>query len=89
MEEKETAKHRKTKTGRVLSDKMDKTVSVAVERLVKHPHFKKYYKRRTKFKAHDEKNQCKVGDFVEIIESRPLSKTKRWAVRKVLEKAAL
>ncbi|MCB1214159.1 MAG: 30S ribosomal protein S17 [Deltaproteobacteria bacterium] len=82
-------KHKKTKTGVVLSDKMDKTITVVVERLVLHPYFKKYHKRRTKFKAHDEKNQCRVGDTVEIIETRPLSKTKRWSVRKVLERSAL
>jgi 30S ribosomal protein S17 len=79
---------RKTKIGVVVSDKMDKTVTVTVERLVLHPMFKKYYKRRSKFKAHDEKNQCKVGDQVEIIESRPLSKTKRWAVQSIIKKAA-
>ena len=85
MAEKEHS--RKTKVGTVVSDKMAKTVTVVVERLVLHPTFKKYHKRRNKFKAHDEKNQCKVGDLVEIIESRPLSKTKRWAVKKILEKA--
>lgn len=85
MAEKEHS--RKTKVGTVVSDKMTKTVTVQVERLVLHPTFKKYHKRRNKFKAHDEKNQCKVGDLVEIIESRPLSKTKRWAVKKILEKA--
>ena len=78
---------RKTKIGTVVSDKMTKTVTVAVERLVLNPTFKKYHKRRKKFKAHDEKQQAKVGDVVEIIESRPQSKTKRWAVRKVIQKA--
>jgi small subunit ribosomal protein S17 len=79
---------RKTKVGTVVSDKMTKTVTVQVERLVLHQTFKKYYKRRNKFKAHDEKEQCGVGDVVEIIETRPMSKTKRWAVRKIIQKAA-
>lgn len=79
---------RKTKIGVVVSDKMDKTVTVQVERVVLHPMVHKYYKRRNKFKAHDERGQCKVGDLVEIIESRPISKTKRWAVQKILQKAA-
>ncbi|MFO1462678.1 MAG: 30S ribosomal protein S17 [bacterium] len=78
---------RKTKVGTVVSNKMQKTVTVSVDRLVLHPTFKKYYKRRSTFKAHDEKGQCKVGDQVEIIETRPLSKTKRWAVRAILKKA--
>jgi small subunit ribosomal protein S17 len=79
---------RKTKIGIVVSDKMTKTVTVEVERLVQHPTFKKYYKRRKTFKAHDEKEQCGMGDVVEIIESRPISKTKRWAVTKIIQKAA-
>lgn len=79
---------RKTKVGTVLSNKMAKTVTVTVDRLVLHPTFKKYFKRRSTFKAHDEKGQCQVGDQVEIIETRPLSKTKRWAVRAILKKAA-
>ena len=83
----ETTHKRKTKVGTVLSNKMTKTVTVSVDRLVLHPTFKKYVKRRSTFKAHDEKGQCKVGDQVEIIESRPLSKTKRWAVRAILKKA--
>ncbi len=78
---------RKTKVGTVVSNKMQKTVTVSVDRLVLHPTFKKYYKRRSTFKAHDEKGQCKVGDQVEIIETRPLSKTKRWAVQTILKKA--
>lgn len=78
---------RKTKVGTVVSDKMTKTVTVQVERLVLHPTFQKYYRRRKKFKAHDEKEQCGVGDVVEIIETRPMSKTKRWAVRKIIQKA--
>jgi small subunit ribosomal protein S17 len=80
---------RKTKVreGVVVSDKMDKTVVVAVHRLVKHPRYGKYVKRRTHFKVHDEKNDCSVGDRVVIAETRPLSRDKRWRVRKILEKA--
>jgi small subunit ribosomal protein S17 len=78
---------RKTKVGTVISNKMDKTVTVLVVRLVMHPEYKKYYKRRSKFKAHDEKNQCGMGDEVEIIETKPLSHTKRWAVCSILKKA--
>lgn len=66
--------------GRVVSDKMDKTVVVAVERTVKHPRYRKYLTRVRTFKAHDEENTCKVNDFVVIEESRPLSRTKRWVV---------
>lgn len=78
---------RKTRVGVVVSDKMDKTVVVAVENLVQHPLYKKTIKRTTKFKAHDEKNECKVGDKVLIMETRPLSKEKRWRVVEILEKA--
>lgn len=73
--------------GTVLSAKMDKTVVVTVERLVKHKIYKKYIKRRKNFVAHDEKNACGVGDTVEIIESRPLSRRKRWRVTSIVEKA--
>jgi small subunit ribosomal protein S17 len=73
--------------GTVVSDKMDKTVIVIVERLVKHRLYKKYIRRRSKFAAHDENNTSKVGDKVLIIQSRPLSKTKRWRVSKIVEKA--
>ncbi|RMD57393.1 MAG: 30S ribosomal protein S17 [Nitrospirae bacterium] len=73
--------------GEVVSNKMDKTVVVAVERMVMHPRFKKTIKRKTKFKAHDEKNMCNIGDKVKIISSRPLSKEKRWIVLEILEKA--
>lgn len=79
---------RKFRNGMVTSSKMDKTVVVQVERLVKHPKYKKYVKTRTRFKAHDEKNACKVGDQVRIIETRPLSKDKRWAVVEVTRKVA-
>jgi len=71
--------------GVVVSNKMDKTVVVMVERLVKHPRVGKYIRRRTKFMAHDEKNGCHIGDLVRIIESRPLSKHKRWRVLKILK----
>jgi small subunit ribosomal protein S17 len=73
--------------GTVVSDKMDKTVIVIVERLVKHRLYKKYIRRRSKFTAHDENNTSKIGDKVLIIQSRPLSKTKRWRVSKIVEKA--
>jgi len=71
----------------VFSNKMDKTVVVLVERLVKHPKYKKYLRVRKKFKAHDERNACNVGDRVEIIETRPLSREKRWAVLSIVKKA--
>ncbi|MBN2283939.1 MAG: 30S ribosomal protein S17 [Deltaproteobacteria bacterium] len=78
---------KRTLQGIVISDKMDKTVVVRTERLVKHPKFHKYIRRHMKYKAHDEGNQCGVGDTVLIVESRPLSKDKRWRVRTILEKA--
>ncbi len=73
--------------GTIVSNKMDKTVVVQVERLVKHPLYKKYIRRRNKFVAHDNDNACNIGDKVLITESRPLSKTKRWRVSKIVEKA--
>ncbi len=73
--------------GTVVSDKMDKTVVVLVERLVKHRFYKKYIRRRSKFAVHDENNLCRAGDKVLITQSKPLSKTKRWRVNKVVEKA--
>jgi len=73
--------------GRVLSNKMDKTVVVEVSRRVKDPRYHKFISRRAKYAAHDEKNECKAGDTVEIAESRPLSKRKRWVVTRVVEKA--
>ena len=79
---------RKTRIGIVVSDKMDKTVVVKVSRLAKHPLYKKYLRKDKKYKAHDEKNECKIGDKVLIQESRPLSKEKRWRVIKILERAA-
>ena len=78
---------RKTRTGKVVSDKMDKTVVVAVVDSVKHPLYKKIIKRTVKFKAHDENNECRIGDTVEITETRPLSKDKRWRVSEIIEKA--
>ncbi|MBW2057862.1 MAG: 30S ribosomal protein S17 [Deltaproteobacteria bacterium] len=78
---------RKTLVGTVVSNKMDKTVVVAVDRLVKDPKYKKYVRKRSKHKAHDEGNQCGVGDQVLLIETRPLSKEKRWRVKQILEKA--
>lgn len=74
--------------GVVVSNRMNKTVVVAVERLVKHRMYQKYVKRQTKFSAHDESNSCQIGDTVQITESRPLSRTKRWRVSKIVEKAA-
>ncbi|GMM91317.1 30S ribosomal protein S17 [Vibrio fortis] len=75
--------------GRVISDKMDKSIVVAIERTVKHPIYGKYVKRTTKVHAHDEDNTCGLGDKVEIAECRPLSKTKSWTLVKVLEKAKI
>ena len=80
---------RKTKVGMVMSDKMDKTVVVRVERVVLHPVYKKYTKRRATYKAHDEANEFKVGDRVEIVETRPLSKEKRWRVLRLIERPAV
>lgn len=77
----------KRRTGIVVSDKMDKTVIVAIDRIVKHPVYKKYLKRRAKCVAHDGKNACGVGDKVMIVETRPLSKTKRWRVGEIVKKA--
>ncbi|HNX14317.1 MAG TPA: 30S ribosomal protein S17 [Oscillospiraceae bacterium] len=78
---------RKTRTGKVVSDKMDKTVVVEVIDSVQNPLYKKIVKRTAKFKAHDENNECKIGDTVEITETRPLSKDKRWRVSEILERA--
>ncbi|MBE6863159.1 MAG: 30S ribosomal protein S17 [Ruminococcus sp.] len=78
---------RKTRVGKVVSDKMDKTVVVAIVDNVKHPLYKKIIKRTVKLKAHDEKNECRIGDRVEVMETRPLSKDKRWRVTNIIEKA--
>ncbi|MDR1539240.1 MAG: 30S ribosomal protein S17 [Clostridiales bacterium] len=78
---------RKTRIGKVVSDKMDKTIVVAVETSVKHPLYGKIIKRTLKLKAHDEKNECKIGDRVKVMETRPLSKEKRWRLADIIEKA--
>ena len=83
----ETTKVVRTVSGRVVSDKMDKTITVLVERKVKHPLIGKVIVKSNKFHAHDEKNECKEGDLVTITESRPLSKTKTWVLSKVVAKA--
>ncbi|GBF31898.1 SSU ribosomal protein S17p [Desulfocucumis palustris] len=78
---------RKTRTGHVVSDKMDKTVVVAVETLVRHPLYQRTVRQTKKFKAHDEENSCRIGDKVRIMETRPLSKDKRWRIVEILERA--
>lgn len=80
-------KSRRTVIGRVVSDKMDKTVSVAIERLIKHPVYGKYIRRTSKLMAHDETNECKTGDRVTISECRPIAKNKAWRVVEVVERA--
>ena len=74
-------------TGEVVSNRSDKTIAVLVERKVRHPIYKKYIKKSTKVQAHDEKNECNIGDTVRVIESKPFSKTKHWALAEVLEKS--
>lgn len=76
-------------TGRVVSSKMDKTITVAVERLVKHPNYSKYVRRTTKLLAHDENNECNEGDTVDITQCRPLSRRKSWKLVRVVERASL
>lgn len=78
---------RKTRVGKVVSDKMDKTIVVAIEDSVQHPLYKKTMKRTYKLKAHDENNECGIGDTVEVMETRPLSKDKRWRLVRIIEKA--
>jgi small subunit ribosomal protein S17 len=78
---------RKVRVGRIVSDKMEKTAVVAVEEFVRHPIYGKAVKRTKKFKAHDENNECKIGDKVRIMETRPLSKDKRWRVAEIIERA--
>ena len=85
MEEKRNL--RKTRTGKVVSDKMDKTIVVAIEDHVKHPLIGKIVKKTVKLKAHDEKNECGIGDTVKVMETRPLSKDKRWRLVEIIEKA--
>ena len=87
MEEKNVRNLRKEKVGVVVSDKMDKSIVVAEKRKVKHPMYGKFVNKTTKFHAHDEKNDCNVGDTVRIMETRPLSKTKCWRVVEVIERA--
>ena len=87
MSEEKRTSSRKTRVGKVVSDKMDKTVVVAVADRVAHPLYKKIMGRTYKLKAHDENNECGVGDRVQVMETRPLSKDKRWRVVKILEKA--
>ena len=82
-----TRAFRKTRIGTVLSDKMDKTIVVAIEDSVRHPLYKKTMKRTYKLKAHDEHNECGIGDTVEVMETRPLSKDKRWRLIRIIEKA--
>ena len=79
--------HRKVREGRVLSNKMDKSISVAVERLVKHPIYGRYIRRTTKLMAHDEEQTCQVGDIVRVVETRPTSKRKRWRFVDVVQRA--
>ena len=83
----QTQRRKKTLIGIVISDKMDKTVTVLVERLTQHSTYKKYIRKRKKFRAHDEQNACRIGDKVLIVESRPLSRDKHWRVREIIEKA--
>lgn len=83
----ETRNLRKEKTGRVVSDKMNKSITVAVSRKVKHPIYGKFIGKTTKFLAHDEKNECGIGDTVRIAETRPLSKRKRWRMVEIIERA--
>ncbi len=78
---------RKTRTGKVVSNKADKTIVVAIERQVAHPLYRKYFKQTTKVMAHDEKNECNIGDVVKVVESRPLSARKRWALVEIIERA--
>lgn len=78
---------RKTQEGRVVSDKMDKTVVVAVTRQIQHPAYGKYVRRTKKYMAHDQDNQCAIGDVVRIVETRPLSRHKRWQVQEIISKA--
>ena len=78
---------RKTRTGKVISDKMDKTVVVAIENHVRHPLYGKIVKKTYKLKAHDENNECRIGDTIKVMETRPLSKDKRWRLVEIVEKA--
>lgn len=88
-EAKTTDRRRRTLSGVVVSDKMDKTVVVQVTRRYRHPRYRKYIQERQRYKAHDEQNSAKLGDKVEIVETRPLSAQKRWALRTIVEKATI
>ena len=79
---------RKTRTGKVVSDRMDKTVVVSIERLVRHTTVGRYVRRREKFKVHDENNECRIGDTIRFMETRPMSKDKRWRIKEILERAS-
>ncbi len=79
--------HRKNRVGRVLSNKMEKTVTIAVERTVKHPMYGRYIRRTTKLTVHDEEQTCRIGDIVRVTETRPLSKNKRWRLTEVIQRA--
>ena len=83
----ESRRLRKTRIGMVVSNKMEKTITVAIERKVAHPLYKKYFKKTTKLMAHDEKKECNIGDKVKIMETRPLSANKRWRLVEIVEKA--
>ena len=83
----ETRTRRKLRMGKVVSDRMDKTVVVSIERLVKHAQYGRYVRRRSKFKVHDETNECRVGDTVRFMETRPISKDKRWRFVEIVERA--
>ena len=83
----EERNRRKVRVGKVLTDGMDKTVTVVIDRLVKHPVYGRYVKRKKKFAVHDEENQCHVGDTIRFMETRPLSKTKRWRLVDIVERA--
>jgi small subunit ribosomal protein S17 len=85
--EQEERGRRKLRVGKVVSDKMEKTVVVVIERLVKHPVYKRYVRKRSRFKVHDEKNECKEGDIIRFMETRPLSKEKRWRFVEFVERA--
>ncbi len=85
--EHESTKQRSTKVGVVTSNRMEKSVVVRVDRILLHPRYRKYVRRSSKFMAHDERNQCNIGDTVEIVETRPLSVRKRWRVRKIVRSA--
>lgn len=87
MSENITRKDRKQRTGRVVSNRMDKSITVAVDRQIKHPIYGKFITKTTKYMAHDENNDANIGDLVEIMETRPLSKRKRWRLTEIIEKA--